>query len=266
VYSGSVGGPLVDLDGLVIGMNAAPLEEKIGIGLAIPADLVKSIINQIIRNGKVIRSWLGVGLQEMTMEIAANFEYKFDSHDPVGVLVNKVIRKSPAQKSGIHPGDIIIAVNNKNISNVSELNRVISLIPFGTDASFKFFRQGDKFSKDISFDRQEETEVLQAKVIYSKPDWTGLLAGEKPVISNDGKRVEKVLFVASVANLSPAYSAGVKKNDIILSINNKTNLTFSDYEKEVKEKADDDDIMLRLLLKSSKDNVNRFVVIKKEKK
>ena len=112
INPGNSGGPLVNLSGEVIGINTMILSQSgafQGVGLAIPATTADNIYPQLIKNGKVTRGWLGVGIQEMTPELAKSFNMKTDE----GVLVSEVEPNSPAAKAGLHSGDVILEYNGK---------------------------------------------------------------------------------------------------------------------------------------------------------
>jgi len=150
VNPGNSGGALTDTSGNLIGINTAIYSSSggsLGIGFAIPIHVAKQIMEQIIQSGSVIRGWLGLSMQDMTQDLAESFG--LDS--PIGSLVASVLRDGPADKAGIKPGDILIAVGGKPVKNSSEmLNRVAALSP------------SDTVTVTVIRNRQEES--IQVKV------------------------------------------------------------------------------------------------------
>ncbi|ACO02983.1 MAG TPA: PDZ domain-containing protein [Persephonella sp.] len=120
INPGDSGGPLLDINGNVIGMNTAIIQSGQGLGFAIPIDTVKELSQQLIKYGKVKRGWLGVLVQEIDekMKRKLNIDH--------GVLVIKVFKKSPAKKSGIKTGDIILSINGIRIRDLQDMRQVIS--------------------------------------------------------------------------------------------------------------------------------------------
>lgn len=132
INPGNSGGALTDTSGNLIGINTAIYSSSggsLGIGFAIPIHVAKQIMEQIIQSGSVIRGWLGVSMQDMTQDLAESFGLD----NLMGSLVASVLHDGPADKAGIKPGDIIIAVEGKPVKNSSEmLNRVAALSPNDT--------------------------------------------------------------------------------------------------------------------------------------
>ena len=132
INPGNSGGALTDTSGNLIGINTAIYSSSggsLGIGFAIPIHVAKQIMEQIIQSGSVIRGWLGVSMQDMTQDLAESFGLD----NLMGSLVASVLNDGPADKAGIKPGDIIIAVEGKPVKNSSEmLNRVAALSPNDT--------------------------------------------------------------------------------------------------------------------------------------
>ncbi len=138
---GNSGGPSFDVEGNVIGVNAAivsPSGGSVGISFAIPADTVKSVIAQLRDKGRVSRGWIGVQIQPVTAEIAENLGLS----EARGALVAEPDQAGPASKAGIEPGDVITAVNGKEVADSRNLARTISSMPPGTSARLTVVRKG----------------------------------------------------------------------------------------------------------------------------
>ncbi|MBB5193070.1 serine protease DegQ [Silvimonas terrae] len=153
INPGNSGGALVDTDGNLVGINAAIYSQSggsLGIGFAIPASTVKQVMEAIIKDGKVTRGWLGVEAQDVTPELAASFKLK-QAH---GALIAGVVRGSPADKSGIRPGDILLSVAGKDIQDSSAmLNQVAALKPDET-APMHLFRNGKDITLEVKIGRR----------------------------------------------------------------------------------------------------------------
>ncbi len=139
INPGNSGGPLVDANGNMIGINSAIYTRtggSQGIGFAIPASLVLQVMDQIIKHGSVIRGWMGVEVQDMTPELAESFKLK----DANGALIAGILKGGPADRAGIRPGDILVSVNDKNISDSSALLNLIAMLVPGQTAQIKLLR------------------------------------------------------------------------------------------------------------------------------
>ena len=139
INPGNSGGALVDASGNLIGINTAivsPNGGSLGIGFAIPANIAKQIMEQIIQTGGVTRGWIGVEVQDLTPELAESF--KRNSAD--GALIAGVLKDGPADKAGMKPGDIVVAVDNKVVNDSSVMLNLISAIPPGETGAITVVR------------------------------------------------------------------------------------------------------------------------------
>jgi serine protease DegQ len=139
INPGNSGGALVDVNGNLIGINSAiysPNGGSLGIGFAIPASTAKKIMEQIIQTGSVTRGWIGVGVQDLTPELAESFKLK----DTQGVLISEVMHGSPADKAGVKRGDILLMINDKPLTDSTTMLEVISAITPGNTVPLKLMR------------------------------------------------------------------------------------------------------------------------------
>jgi len=136
IYPGSSGGPLINMEGKVIGINTAILPQTQGIGFAIPINTAKTILSDLKTKGKVTRGWLGVAVQDMTAELANSLKLTQGS----GVLVSEVVKGSPADTAGLHTGDLVVEVNGKKIKDGHQLVLLISSLPVGEKVNVKVLR------------------------------------------------------------------------------------------------------------------------------
>jgi len=148
INPGNSGGALVDVNGNLIGINAAiyssmPGGASLGIGFAIPVSTTRQVMEQIVRTGSVTRGWIGVGVQDMTKELAESFKLP----QVGGALISEVLRGSPADKAGIKPGDFLVAINGRLVADSAEMLNLIAALQPGQQAVLKVMRS------------QTETEV-----------------------------------------------------------------------------------------------------------
>jgi len=138
INPGNSGGPLINLDGEIIGINTAVAAIGSGVGFAIPVDMALKVGDQLIHKGSVDRGWLGIGIQDLTPELA----YIFSLNIPDGVLVNSIENKTPAQLGGMLRGDIIIQFDGKIISSLKYFQKLVADTAFGKMVPVKILRDG----------------------------------------------------------------------------------------------------------------------------
>jgi Do/DeqQ family serine protease len=149
INPGNSGGALVDSNGHLVGINTAIYSQSggsMGIGFAIPVSLAKSVMEQIIKTGTVTRGWIGVEVQDMTPELAESFGVKPDE----GALIAGVMRGSPADKAGVKPGDILLAVGGKPVKDAQVMLELIAALAPGEKTKFGLMREGKALEVQIS--------------------------------------------------------------------------------------------------------------------
>jgi Do/DeqQ family serine protease len=139
INPGNSGGPLLNVRGEVIGINTAIVASGQGIGFAIPINMARKIIADLVKRGKVTRGWLGVGVQPITPELAKSFGTSGE-----GVIVNQVMPKSPAEAAGIKVGDAVLSVNGKPIKDPRELQRLIADVEIGKSVELIILREKER--------------------------------------------------------------------------------------------------------------------------
>ena len=222
INPGNSGGPLFNLKGEMVGINSAIYSRSggnIGIGFAIPANMAKNVINQLKEHGSVVRGWLGVMIQPVTPELAAQFKME----RPIGALVGEVTPGSPADKAGIKPGDVIVEFNGKEISQVSMLPHLVAETPVGSKAEITLFRKGALKKLPIVIAKLNEeqaaaaepAESLNKRLGLGVQDLTPELAAALGITDKHG------VLITAVEPDSPAAEAGLRKGDLILEFNQK---------------------------------------------
>jgi len=145
INPGNSGGPLINLDGEIIGINTAVAAIGSGVGFAIPVDMALKVGDQLIHKGSVDRGWLGIGIQDLTPELA----YNFNLNTPDGILVNSIENKTPAQLGGMLRGDIIIQFDSKVISSLKYFQKLVADTAIGKVVPVKILRNGQEKTLQI---------------------------------------------------------------------------------------------------------------------
>jgi len=218
INPGNSGGPLLNLKGEVIGINAAILSESggfEGLGFAIPSNIAAHITQELIKNGKVVRGWLGVSLQNINPELAKSFGLSSNK----GALVAEVIKGSPADQAGIKQGDVITAYGDKPVEDPSSLRNSVSLASVGSQAKLTIVRSGSKQDITVKVGSQEEQEKVLAASLKKQ---FGIAV--RPVTPQEANKYgldsQQGLAVAEVDSNGPFGKAGFEKDDIILQVEN----------------------------------------------
>lgn len=230
INRGNSGGALVNLNGELIGINSqilagGPSGGNIGIGFSIPSNMAKSVMGQLLKDGKVRRGMLGINIQNITDDTAKALELK----DTSGVLVSNVRSGSAAEKAGVKRGDIINAINGEKIEDSNVLrNKVAGTLP-GTEIKLTIVRDGnpvelsatlDEYNVEGTAANQQEgdrespsAQPQGGKLGLSLQPVTPQVAQQLGLDSNDG------LVVTAVDQAGPAAEAGISRGDVILEIN-----------------------------------------------
>ncbi len=225
INSGNSGGALVNLRGELIGINTAilgPNGGNIGIGFAIPSNMVKTVVSQLEQYGEVRRGQLGILGQEMNADLAQNFGY--DSND--GAFVNEVIKDGPAAKAGIKPGDIIHSIDGKKITSFGELRAKVATIGAGNTVTLGIFRDGKDITVKVKLTQPQEMDANDSGSLSEA------FAGAS-FANADTEGVE----VTAVAKNSPAQMIGLREGDIITAVNRSAVKNLNDLRSLVKKSS-----------------------------
>jgi serine protease Do/serine protease DegQ len=214
INPGNSGGALVNLHGQLVGINTAilgPSGGNVGIGFAIPINMGKDISEQLIRYGEVRRGQLGITIQELTPELANAFNISAGK----GVVISQVADGSPAQKAGIKPGDIVISVDDKPVTSVAELRNVIGLQRVGEKVTLIVIREGKELTLNALIEEPKRTKIDGGKINERLSGAVLSAIGPGHPLAGEVAGVE----VVDIAPGSPAWHAGLRKGDIIMSAN-----------------------------------------------
>ena len=230
INPGNSGGPLLSTDGTVIGINSAIFSQSggnVGIGFAIPINMVKDLLPQL-KKGKVVRGWLGIMIQEITPDLESSLGLKSEK----GALVSDVTKDSPADKAGIERGDVIIALNGKEIKEMNDLPYMVARTPVGTIVKIKIIRNGKEIIKEAKIAESKE-DTTTVKENNGKPE-TPQLGMSLMENSRQYERQYNLpdfrgLIVTGVTPGGLAAQAGIQTGDIILELDRKPIKSMNDF-------------------------------------
>jgi len=248
INPGNSGGPLINIDGEVIGINAMIIQPGTGIGFAIPINMAKQILNDLIKTGKVVRPWLGISVQDLTPEMMEHFKVK----EKEGVLVGQVYQGTGAEKAGLASGDIIKSVEDKPVKNVSELVKEIQKKKVGQKLKLGIVRDGKAMTIEITTSAMPDKAELQKekegeeKLGARVQELTPQLAARFGITG-----IKQGVVVIAVEDGSFADEMGLQEGDAILEINRKKIESLKDFEKAMKDANVEKGILLQIHRKGS---------------
>jgi S1-C subfamily serine protease len=241
INPGNSGGPLCDLDGRVLGINTL-IQRGSGIGFAVPSTLARRAAEQILRTGKVERAGIGVGVQDITPEIAAVM--KLDPRS--GALVNAVTEGGPAQKAQIHAGDVLSAVAGKPVHDGRELIRELLAHDVGQTLQIEVVRAGQHYGTTVTLTARPEPPVPPLPVQQQGVPQQGLGLGVRDLAPQQaaslGLPARSLPIVSTVVPGSAADRAGLTVGDVIVEVDG---IQYPNSQK-VQEAAADGQLLLRL--------------------
>ncbi|HAP40418.1 MAG TPA: serine protease [Nitrospira sp.] len=245
INPGNSGGPLFDLRGDIIGINTAIINFAQGIGFAIPSNMAKQVMNQLINKGKVVRAWLGVGLQPLTLDLAS----KFGVDENEGVLVNEVFERDPAALAGIRPGDVITKVDGALVDTPNKLSRLVAALDPGSMTIVEVVRDGKRMNLTVALSERRDA-VVAASLPQSRSDFKlgidvqDLTAGlAEKFRLNESRGV----LISKVESGSLAQAEGLREGDLIKEVNRVDTGTVGEFTVAVAKVKRGDTILLRVL-------------------
>ncbi|MBT6674594.1 MAG: Do family serine endopeptidase [Proteobacteria bacterium] len=215
INPGNSGGALVNLNGRLVGLNTAIYSGtggNIGIGFAIPIDMVKQVMSQLVEFGEVTRGFIGVEYQNLTRELSQAFG--LDQYLE-GVVLVEVLDDSPAGKAGLEVGDVITRINNKRIKNAIQFDNEIAMNRAGAEVDISYLRRGRQKSISLLIGTNE---ALDNKASLKNERFSNTTVGEIPRESDLYDKVSGVM-IYSLKKGSRTWSSGLREGDIIVSVN-----------------------------------------------
>ena len=215
INRGNSGGPLVNLDGEVVGINtwiASQTGGSIGLGFAIPVNNAKRAITDFLNEGEVAYSWLGVQVGTVGKELAEGLGIE----ESGGAFVSGVYEESPADRSGILPGDVIVRIGDREIDSSNTLVRTVANLEPGDENTFEIVRGGERIRVDVQTGRRTAESGTES------PVWPGISV--TPLTDSireqlDLSRRAAGVVVAGVASNSPASDSGLRPGDTVIAVN-----------------------------------------------
>jgi serine protease Do len=265
INRGNSGGPLFNNRGQVIGVNSAiysPTGGSVGIGFAIPSNLVKDVVAQLETNGKVTRGWLGVQIQPLTDDIAESLGLA-ETH---GALVAGIEPGSPAALGGVKPGDVIVSMNGEKLEDFKDLSKLVAKAAAGSESTLQVMRQGETRKLTIEIGNMPDDGVKVALTDDAANDdgpklgvYLSELTPEARQRYRIGKDTEGVL-ITGVQQGSPAAKAGIKAGQVIHMVGQETVTSPQEVVSRVKQAAVEKKPSVLLMVEHN--GIQQFVAVK----
>ena len=255
---GNSGGPLVNIKGEVIGINTAINTQGQGIGFAIPINVARRVAEQLRESGKVVRGFLGLWFTELSPDIV---EAK-DLDVKKGVIVNEIMKSSPAEEAGVEQGDVIVAFEGKDIESGSQFQFMVAGTEPGKVIELEVIRNGKRKTIYVTLGERDTDEVAQGET-EEEESWLGLTV--ESVSSSFAKQhnidEDEGVVVVKVEPGSPAYDKNILPGDIILKVGDKQIQSMKDYRQVARDLKDRNRAILFLVKRGDR---ARFEALKPE--
>lgn len=223
INPGNSGGALINSAGHLIGINSAIISKSggnVGIGFAIPSNMVTTVATSLIESGKYTRAYLGVNISDISDDMSKFYNNNY------GALITSIEDNSPAAKAGLKRGDLIIEVEGKKITSASELKNSIGSYAPSKTVSVKFLRDKKVDTRNITLSTQD------SKIVNGEFEYKGLRLAQLDSIQKQQLNINiNGVIVNSVDEKSEAYSSGIRKNDIIVQVEEGEIATLDDFKR-----------------------------------
>lgn len=245
INPGNSGGPLFNLRGEVIGINTAIINFAQGIGFAIPSNMAKRVIDQLKSQGRVVRGWLGIGIQDLTEKLAAKFGVEKNG----GVLVNEVFEDDPADLAGIKPGDIIIKVGGVPVDSPNKLSRLIANHGPGDVTDIEIIRDGEHVVFAVPLGVRKERPIIASLPSSTKEEDLGFSVQQvtPDLVEQFSLEETEGVVIANIEQGSVAHAEGLRKGDLVKEVNRVPVSSVRDFQKEMEKVDKGETILLRVL-------------------
>lgn len=241
INKGNSGGPTFDLNGNVVGVNSviwSPTGGSVGIGFAIPSDLAIHVTEQLIKNKRVSRGWLGVSIQDLTEEMAESQGLDLNE----GAIVTQVLDDSPALQAGFKRGDIVISLNGKTVKDATKLTRMVGALIANSKNKFIVVRNGKRKNISVTVGERPVNVDTLAGEDDSRPETARVdesLGVSLVPLNRSTRRTlnlksdEDGLMIVEIETTSPLYEAGLRKGMAILEVNHQIVASVSDFREAI---------------------------------
>jgi serine protease Do len=229
INPGNSGGPLLNIYGEVIGINTAIVATGQGIGFAIPVNMAKQVVTQLIAKGNVSRGWMGISIQAVTDDMARSFGLS----KTYGALVNDVVASGPAAKAGILQGDVITGFAGNPVKDVRQLQRMVAETPVGKRVDVELYRDGKPIKVFVTTAPAEGAPPQTQKPSEAEAGLLGLSVQD--LGSEQRARGLTGVVVTEVEPGGIAEDSGIQRGDVILSVNQKKVRNLAEYQRALKD-------------------------------
>ncbi len=268
INPGNSGGPLLNIHGEVIGINSAITSTSggsIGIGFAIPINLAKRVVDDLVANGKVTRAYIGISPQEITSDLMEAFNLKEVS----GVLVAKVEKDSPAFNAGLEVGDVILEFNGENVPNVSKFRIAVATSRIGTKVPVRIIREDKEKTLYIQLDSYPEDKVASSEDEPAVSGNAGITveATDSAYAKRNNITVDKGVIISAIEPNSAAAKAGLQVGFVILKVDSSEVSTVDGYNNAITsslERIKEDKRKTIVLYVMDRNKTEQFVVLRFE--
>jgi len=254
INPGNSGGALVNSRGELVGINTAIFSRSggyMGIGFAVPSNMARTVMDALIKTGKVTRGWLGVSIQEVTRDLAAQFGLK----ETRGALVSEVLGDSPAANAGLQAGDVIVAFDGRTVESPTALRNMVAQTPVGKSVRVEVVRDGRRQVFNVKIAEQPK-EIAEAGSEGPEEAQTG---GESALSGLEARTLTpeiaqqlglppttRGVVITGVDPNSPAAAAGVQPGDVILEVNRQPVRSVEDLRRIAAKLSKKDSVLLLL--------------------
>ena len=260
INPGNSGGALLNMEGELVGINTAIATggfEKAnrGVGFAIPSNMAKKVMQDLITKGYVVRSWLGVYIQNVDDNVAKAL--KLSNRD--GALVSDVVEESPAEKAGLEQGDVIVEFNDVLIYDSAHLKNIVSSTPPGTLSKVIIFRDEKKKSVNVTLEeiKKSDDKTIASMSLNDRDFGLEVKDVNKTLAEKYGVPMEQGVVVINVIPNSEAFDAGIQEGDLITRVGTEKIKSKREFKSQLKKTKKQGSVLLLV----SRDDVSRFVAL-----
>ncbi len=258
INPGNSGGALVNTRGELVGINTAIFSRSggyQGVGFAVPANMTRSVMQSLVKTGKVVRGWLGVSIQPLTPDIAKQFGVK----DSRGALVNEAVADSPALAAGIQSGDVITVFDGKTVENPAMLRNTVAATPIGKTVKVEFLRDKKVRTVEVKITEQPK-DIQRVESEPSSDEMKGTALAGLQVRNLNGDIARQLglppntagVVITNIAEDSAVAQVGIEEGDVIIEINRKPVRNVNDFRKLADKLGKKDDALLLIIRRGAR--------------